>query len=633
MNKKNSSSRAKKGQARKSSPTTKKTSVSKPTVKKTSKKATKKTPTRASDSQPAKKKKKRLWNRKPKDKQSDRKKFSKKNQGDPNRVRVIPLGGVEEVGSNLLVFEIGTDLIVCDVGFEFISDGSLPGVDYLLPNTKYLEDNKHRVRGAVITHGHLDHIGGVPFLMERIGNPPIYTRRVTAKILEMRQQEFPEKPKLDIRLVKPDVTITIGKTKVTPFEVTHSIPDSMGISISTKQGNIVVSGDFKLDHRDGQPTAIEKKRYSKLGQQKNLLMIADSTNAEQSGFSVTEREVQKNIADVIEKTDQRLIIGTFASQMSRLISIIKTAQKCKKKIVLEGRSILNNVEIAKQTGMISVPAGLILTADKASKLPRKKTIILATGAQGEEFAALNRIAQGQHPHLKLDKHDVVLLSSSVIPGNERAVQSLKDSLLCSELQLITYRTSDVHSTGHGNSGELVWINKQVKPKYFMPGYGFRSMVLAHANAVVAGGFPRKNVIFGENGLVVDFVSGSPRIGKKKVDHQKLVVEKGKVGLLDDGKISERQSLASHGVLVIGAVFYRKTRKLATPLSVKAIGHDLSTEVERMVTQISRALEKKALPPIKMKEEVLSLRLEKAFAPAMRKMSGQPSKLIVLVNVI
>ncbi|MBF0441263.1 MAG: ribonuclease J [Oligoflexales bacterium] len=479
-------------------------------------------------------------------KKMSRPRRKQKSKSQKNRVRVIPIGGVEEVGRNMIIIEVGDDIFLTDVGFEFSTDNMTPGVDYILPNTKYLESRKNRIKGVFITHAHLDHIGGIPFIMERIGNPPIFTRKLSASIIEKRQEEFPGKPKLRIHVVEPDARFKVGHTFISTFAVTHSIPDAMGVKIETPQGNIIISGDLKLDHDGGIPTDEEKKCFSRLGQENNLFFIADSTNAEKPGFSITEREVQENIAQIIRKSEGRLIISTFASQITRMIKIINVAKECGKKVVLEGRSIRSNLEIAEKVGLFDLPKNLIIDAKDISLYPPGKILILATGAQGEEFASLNRIAMDKHNDIKLNKSDTILFSSSVIPGNESAVQALKDLLFISELSIMHYRTSDIHSTGHGNAGELIWINQQIRPKYFMPGYGYRSMTHSHAEAISLAGFPRENIVIAENGTIIDFIDGKMFVRKEKVEAEMMIVDGGRVGELQTSVIKERQLLAQSG---------------------------------------------------------------------------------------
>lgn len=273
---------------------------------------------------------------------------------DEKTVRIVPLGGVEEVGRNMFAVETGNDIFVCDAGFQFVSEDAAPGVDYILPNTKYLEVNQDRVRAVIITHAHLDHIGGIPFLLGRFGNPPIYTQNLSAVMIAKRQEEYPEMPKPQIVVVEPHSTHTIGSTKVKFFPVTHSIPDSMGISIETPWGNVVATGDLKLDHENGVPAEHEQKKWGAIGKENNLFFIADSTNAERDGFSVPEKKVHDTLADIIKTVQGRLIIGTFASQFERMMHIIQASEKLGKKIVIEGRSMRTNLEIAEKTGLLKI---------------------------------------------------------------------------------------------------------------------------------------------------------------------------------------------------------------------------------------------------------------------------------------
>src|SRR3989344_3897721 len=379
----------------------------------------------------------------------------------PGTVRIVPLGGAEEAGRNMLAVENGAtgDIIVFDAGFQFVSEDGGPGVDYLLPNTKYLEKNAERVAGVVITHGHLDHIGGIPFVLPRFGTPPVYTQELTSLMIRKRQEEFPDVPKPEVNVIKVGDTVTVGKTRVTFFPVTHSIPDSMGCVLETPHGNVVISGDLKLDHDDNIPSEREQKTWGEVGKKKNIFFIADSTNAERDGWSIPEKRVSQTLEDIVRTVSGRLIIGTFASQFERMVMIITAAEKLGKKIVTEGRSIKTNLEIAEKTGLLKIDKSTIIPAGEIGDYPPDKIVILTTGAQGEEFAALMRIATKQHKFITLNERDTIVLSSSVIPGNEINVQKLKDNLYRHNVTLIHYRSSDVHSTGHGNTGELVWMNK------------------------------------------------------------------------------------------------------------------------------------------------------------------------------
>lgn len=510
-------------------------------------------------------------------------------------VRIVPLGGVEEVGRNMFTVETNGDIFVFDVGFQFVSEDTQPGVDYVLPNTKYLEVNKDRIRGIFITHGHLDHIGGIPFLMERMGNPPIYTQNLSAVMIKKRQEEYPDQPELNVITVEPGSTMTIGSTKVQFFPVTHSIPDSMGIAVETPYGNVIATGDLKLDHENGIPTPAEAKKWGALGAQKNLFFIADSTNAERDGFSVPERKVHETLEEIIKTVKGRLIIGTFASQFERMVRIIEIAESLGKKVVTEGRSIKTNLEIAQKTGLLKVKKETIITSAEIGDYPPDKIVILSTGAQGEEFAALMRIATKQHKSITLTTRDTVVLSSSVIPGNEISVQRLKDNLYRSGITLIHYRSSDVHSTGHGNTGELIWINQQVNAKYFMPAYGYYSMTASHAKAVEQAGRPRESIIVADNGTVIDIENGGEtlNIHKQKVPSTPLVVDGFSIGDLQEVVIRDRQMLAKDGMFVIIATVNLKTGKLRKSPDIISRGFVYLRENQDMLNQ-ARLLIKKTV---------------------------------------
>lgn len=510
-------------------------------------------------------------------------------------VRIVPLGGVEEVGRNMFTVETNGDIFVFDVGFQFVSEDTQPGVDYVLPNTKYLEVNKDRIRGIFITHGHLDHIGGIPFLMERMGNPTIYTQNLSAVMIKKRQEEYPDQPELNVVTVEPGSTMTIGSTKVQFFPVTHSIPDSMGIAVETPYGNVIATGDLKLDHENGIPTPAEAKKWGALGAQKNLFFIADSTNAERDGFSVPERKVHETLEEIIKTVKGRLIIGTFASQFERMVRIIEIAESLGKKVVTEGRSIKTNLEIAQKTGLLTVKKETIITSAEIGDYPPDKIVILSTGAQGEEFAALMRIATKQHKSITLTPRDTVVLSSSVIPGNEISVQRLKDNLYRSGITLIHYRSSDVHSTGHGNTGELIWINQQVNAKYFMPAYGYYSMTASHAKAVEQAGRPRESIIVADNGTVIDIENGGEtlNIHKQKVPSTPLVVDGFSIGDLQEVVIRDRQMLAKDGMFVIIATVNLKTGKLRKSPDIISRGFVYLRENQDMLNQ-ARLLIKKTV---------------------------------------
>jgi ribonuclease J len=512
-----------------------------------------------------------------------------------DKVRVIPLGGVEEVGKNMTVVEYGDDIIIFDAGFQF-EEETTPGIDYILPNTSYLEERKERIRGVVITHGHLDHIGGIPYILPRIGNPPIYTRALTDLMIKKRQDEFPNMPKFETKVVEPGETVTLGKTKVEFFPVTHSIPDSMGAMVKTKQGNIVISGDLRLDHVDGEPTDVEKEVWGNIGKQDNLLFIGDSTNAEQDGYSIPESKIVENLEELIRGIDGRIIVGTFASQFARLVRLIQIAEKFNRKVITEGRSIKTNIEIAEKAGLLKINKDTIIPVQEIDNYPPDRILILATGAQGEEFAALMRIATKKHKFVRFTPRDTVILSSSVIPGNELSVQKLKDNLYRNRVHLHHYRSSDVHASGHGRIEELKWIQKQVGARFFMPAYGFHSMLRRHAQKVVEdNNFPEENCIVADNGNIIDFAADgkSFQILKEKAPTDIVMVDGFSIGERQEVVLRDRQMLAQDGIFVVIAAVDSRTGKVYKSPDIISRGFIYLRESQDLLRQ-ARYIAKKTI---------------------------------------
>lgn len=516
---------------------------------------------------------------------------------DEDTVRIIPMSGVEEIGRNMTIVETKDDLIIFDIGFQFVSEESnAPGINYILPNTQYVEERKHKIRALVVTHGHLDHIGGIPFVMERIGNPPIYTQYLTSLMIKKRQEEFPHLDPVDIHVIKEGDSFTVGKTKIKTFPVTHSIPDAMGVSVETKHGDIVITGDIRLTHENGDVAADEKADWEKVGKNNNLVLICDSTNADREGFSAPEGEVLATLDGIIKNSTGRLIIGTFASQFERLTAIIKSCENYGKKVVLEGRSIKTNIDIARTAKLMEVDDKIFINAGDMGDYPSDRIVILSTGAQGEEFAALMRIATDKHKFITLTERDTVVLSSSVIPGNEIAVQKLKDNIYRKNVRVVNYRTTAVHSSGHGNAGELVWVHHAVKPKFLIPVHGHHYHLKSHMYVAIENGFKRENIVVPDNGSLIDIKNGTELIvHKQKAPTELVMVDGFTVGTRQEVVLRDRQTLAEDGMFVIIATVNTKTGKLRKSPDIISRGFVYLRENQQLLSEartlIKRTVEK------------------------------------------
>ncbi len=511
----------------------------------------------------------------------------------PGVVRIIPLGGVEEIGKNMTAIEIGDDIIVIDAGMHF-SNEETPGVDYVIPNTTYLEERKDKIRAMFITHGHLDHIGGVPVVLSRIGNPPVYSRNLSILLMRKRQAEFPQLPAMKENIVEKNDVITCGNIRVRFFGVTHTIPDSMGIIIETPHGVIVTPGDYKLDHMDGIVSKEEEKEYSIFDKEKVLLLMTDSTNVENEGYSLPEVKVHQGLENLIKRINGRMIIAAFASHITRLAHVVKIAEAFDKKVALEGRSMKTNIEVAIEANYFVPKKGTIIPIEDVDKYPPNKVIILMTGAQGEEFAALNRAANKSHAKFTLHKNDTIVLSASIVPGNERAVQRMKDGLARQGVRVISYRTSGedfVHATGHGNKEDIKWLHRKTHPKFFIPIHGHHYHLQLHKELAMEVGMSEENIVVPDNGSIIEISADGNHIHKRKEKAPAglMMVDGLAISDVQDVVIRDRQMLAQDGMFVIMAIIDQKTGKLKKSPDLISRGfvylkenQDLLREVRMMI---------------------------------------------------
>ncbi len=479
-------------------------------------------------------------------------------------IRIIPLGGVEEIGKNMTAIEIGNDIIVIDAGMQFKTDET-PGIDYIIPNTTYLEERKDKIRAMIVTHGHLDHIGGIPLVMNRIGNPPLYSRNLSILMMKKRQEEFSHLPPLNANIVEKDSVIYAGEMKIRFFGVTHTVPDSMGIVIETPYGSIVTPGDYKLDQIDGIVTDEEEAEYKFFDKENVLLLMTDSTNIENEGFSLPEIKVHEGLERLIRSVSGRMIIAAFASHITRLVKIVAIAETLGKKVVLDGRSLKTNMEVCEQAGLFVPKKGTIIPVEDADNYPPNKVIVLMTGAQGEEFASLNRAANKTHNKFTIRKGDTIILSASIVPGNEISVQRLKDNLARHGVKIISYRTSEetIHATGHGNQEDVKWLHRKTHPKFFIPIHGWHSMLVRHKELAMELGMPEENIVVPDNGSLIEITDNGTKIGvrKEKAPSAPMMVDGFSVGDEQDVVIRDRQMLAQDGMFVIIATIDSITGKL------------------------------------------------------------------------
>ncbi|MCX6755674.1 MAG: ribonuclease J [Candidatus Nomurabacteria bacterium] len=480
-------------------------------------------------------------------------------------IRIIPLGGVEEIGKNMTAIEIGNDIIIIDAGMHFSTEET-PGVDYVIPNTTYLEERKDKIRALFITHGHLDHIGGVPLVLSRIGNPPVYSRNLSILMMKKRATEFPHLPEMKTVTVERDDVVTVGNMRVRFFGVTHTIPDSMGIIIETPHGWIVNPGDYKLDQVDGIVTDEEEKEYSIFDKAKVLLLMTDSTNIEKEGFALPEIKVHQGLENLIKRIPGKIIIAAFASHITRLIKVMQIAEALGKKVVLNGRSMKANMEVSFEAGLFTPKKGTIITMDEVDNYPPNKVVILTTGGQGEEFSGLSRAANKTDKKFILKAGDTIIISASIIPGNERQMQKMKDNLSRRGVRIISYRTPGedfVHATGHGNKEDIKWLHNKIHSKFFIPIHGYHSHLETHKELAMEMGMSEDHIVVPDNGSIIEISADGEKISvrKEKAPSAPMMVDGTSVGDSTDVVIKDRVMLAQDGMFVIIAVVDQATGKL------------------------------------------------------------------------
>jgi len=483
-----------------------------------------------------------------------------------NNLKIIPLGGLGEVGRNMTLFEYQQKILIIDMGFRFPEE-DMPGIDYIVPNVSYLKKKVKNVLGVVFTHGHYDHIGAVPYIIKNIWNssrhhPPMFASPLTKGIILKRQEDFPEQPRLNIKEIKNGSQIKLGPFQIESFRQNHNIPDNLGLFIKTPVGNIVHTSDFKFDQNPVNDLPTDFKKLKNIAKRNVLLLMSDSTGAEEEGHSLSEKDILKNLEEIFKQAPGRIIGATFASLINRIQQMITISEKYKRKVCIEGFSMKTNVEISKHLGYIKAKKDTFIKAKEIKNHPDSHVTVLCTGAQGESEAVLMRIALKEHPFIKIKKGDTVIFSSSVIPGNERTVQIMKDEFLRQGAKVFHYKMMDIHAGGHAKREELIQMLNIMKPKFFFPIHGQYSMLASHAQlAREACHIPEKNIVIPENGDIIHLYPKRIFIEKAKIPSNYVMVDGLGIGDVGEVVLRDRQMLARDGMFVIVAIVDKMTGRV------------------------------------------------------------------------
>ena len=501
-----------------------------------------------------------------------------------SKLKIIPLGGLGEIGKNMTAFEFGGDIIVVDCGMGF-PDEDMYGVDMVLPDISYLKANASRVRGIIITHGHEDHIGAVPYVLKEL-DVPIYTMPLTAALIELKLEEHDLLYNTQIFTKKVGSSFRLGAFTIEFINVNHSIPDAVALAIGTPIGTVIHTGDFKIDVTPIQGSMMDIARLGQLGNDGVLALLSDSTNVEKPGYSASERKVGASFNKLFMGCDKRIIITTFASNVHRLQQIIDVAAKYGRKVAITGRSMENVLHVASVLGYVKIPENVMVDLEKVNSLPREKTVIISTGSQGEAMSALYRMAFSEHKQIKIDAGDRVIISASAIPGNETMISRVIDELFHKGAEVIYDRNTDLHVSGHASQEEQKMVLALTKPKYFIPVHGEYRMLVKHAELGRLMGVKPQNTVIAENGKVIE-------ISKKGIRCEETV-QAGAV-MLDGSGTSEvgsvvmrdRHRLAEDGMIVVVLPYSSDDRKLLSDPEIITRGFIYVKEAEAMMDELKR----------------------------------------------
>ena len=508
-------------------------------------------------------------------------------------LKIIPLGGCEEVGRNMTVFEYGQDIIILDMGLQFPEE-DMPGIDYVIPNPDYLKGKEKNIRGVIFSHGHLDHIGAAPILLKKLGNPQIIGRPLTIEMVKHRVEDLDRNSSKKLRTIYVqdlNQKISLGNFTLKFFQIDHAIMDAVGIILETPSATVIHPGDWTIAKNPIGRATLSYTHLSKLP--RPTVLMLESLGSTVSKEQVTEEEMLNNLYNLITKAPGRTIIATFSSQIERIKQILEFAAKTNRKAALDGFSMKLNIELATKLGYVKIPKGVIISTDKAHNYPDNKVIIVCTGAQGEEMAALSRIVAGNHRHIKIKKEDTVIFSSSVIPGNERTVQRLKDNLYRQSDNVYHSDIVDVHVSGHGNIEGIKQMISEIRPDYFIPVYGNHYMLKEGAKIAYEMGFSKEKVIVPDNGSIIKFAhsagSGQAKaeVAKEKAATNYIFVDGLGVGDVGEIVLRDRQALAQDGMFVIVAIIDKQTGRVKGSPDIISRGFVYLRESKDLLAQTRR----------------------------------------------
>lgn len=500
------------------------------------------------------------------------------------KIKIIPLGGLGEIGKNMTAFECGSDIIVVDCGLGF-PDEQMYGIDIVIPDIAYLKANASRIKGIILTHGHEDHIGAIPYVMKAL-DVPIYATPLTAALVELKLEEHDLLYNTQIFTKKAGDSFRLGCFTVEFINVNHSIADAVALAIKTPLGTIIHTGDFKIDITPIQGKMIDLPRLGQLGNEGVLALLSDSTNVEKPGYSVSEMKVGETFDRLFKNCDQRIIVTTFASNVYRLQQIIDVAAKYKRKVGITGRSMENILRVATVLGYLSVPEGVLMDIAQLNKMPKSKVVIISTGSQGEAMSALYRMAFSEHRQINIEPGDRVIVSASAIPGNENMISKVIDELFHKGAEVIYDRNTDLHVSGHASQEEQKMMLALVKPKYFIPVHGEYRMLVKHAELGKLMGVPPKNVVIAENGKVIEITKKSIKLNGS-VQSGAVMVDGTGVGDVGSVVMRDRHRLAEDGMVVVVVTLSSWDNAMLAEPEILTRGFVYVKEAEEMLEELRR----------------------------------------------